>query len=67
MYCVNCGKKVEDGANFCVNCGTDMRNYKTSEEKVPCENDRIKQKRRNSRNGRNSEEYWRRDEEKAET
>ena len=50
MYCVNCGKKVEDGANFCVNCGTDMRNYKTSEEKVPCENDRIKQKRRNSRN-----------------
>lgn len=24
-------------------------------------------KRRNSRNGRNSEEYWRRDEEKAET
>ncbi|MCH5172414.1 MAG: zinc ribbon domain-containing protein [Erysipelotrichales bacterium] len=36
MYCNNCGKKLEDGANFCSHCGSHQKsNNDTSEITTP--------------------------------
>ena len=24
MYCIGCGKKIQDGAKFCINCGREI-------------------------------------------
>ena len=34
MYCLNCGKKVDEGENFCPNCGFDIVNSKEANEEV---------------------------------
>ena len=34
MYCLNCGKKVDEGENFCPNCGFDIANSRDPDEKV---------------------------------
>lgn len=30
MWCPNCGNQIPDSASFCMNCGTDLRPYKTA-------------------------------------
>ena len=30
MYCMKCGKEIEDGTNFCPNCGMNLRANETA-------------------------------------
>lgn len=37
MFCVKCGKEVEDGVLFCPNCGTAVQGVKVKDSEMPCQ------------------------------
>lgn len=39
MFCVKCGKEVEDGALFCPNCGTAVQSVKAEDSEMPNQKD----------------------------
>ena len=30
MYCPNCGKEISDNSNFCINCGSNLKNFSST-------------------------------------
>ncbi|MDO5784530.1 MAG: zinc ribbon domain-containing protein [Eubacteriales bacterium] len=37
MYCIRCGKKLEDGVKYCIRCGAPVKDQKRARTDVPAE------------------------------